>query len=729
MTSGSQKVKVHQAIFGYRAGHRLLASSLNLERDAERELLSMSDLAGQLPSIQYNGYLTAFPLKAAPLYALSRTWLATELERPGVVWTRVLLVAQDDLAKFTDLDALFTPLIKPTITELRTSTLTPISFERSRVVDRNREQNMMGRTKILSALFPGRGQGAPPLLIAEDDPQKLEQLFVRIWSLQWHELRLRFSFTTGGLNFRRLPGGAAFDVQLVPRSEVYRVKRQAAEPVSVVDAREERGRTSQGWLRALDLSLGGADGGQLADFLRLYGSDVPADRRSFRHLCETFAISSAASSSSIKTPRLIKQLARAFPDPSVGRRLKAATLGRHKEFDAERAIVLGVISARGNKAFDGERLSIGARVHKLLEIDKDLAPSLGRAIDAGPRASATREIALTSLASSCDVQTALQVIGQSPGLAGSLIATNPEIAAAPELWSVPRLLLDNVVHGLRDRPPSEEQFARIVEAIIASGATAPASLAFDAFGSVFLLAVLEAVDRGYQKGESLTSEPVRALLATHPKDVLDWLGMKDQLGDDTVSSLLQLLDPTDPLVTMRPAEMWLRLVPSSEVVRHVPALIFLLSVALQNPPGAAAALAAATFQPVWEAVRSGRLLDGEWRWLEHAAAKVSERTSRLQRGAEWLHLVLARTSIVNGWSPQDFVRAYKSPEALRSALETIASASDLDGFRSKLFQLAASGGRSFADPWQLETLTTPGVAGLLSRIRQATRWTRRGRIR
>ena len=48
------------------------------------------------------GYLTGFPLGEEGAYALIRTWPAPEVERPGSVWSHVLLIDFSELARVTE---------------------------------------------------------------------------------------------------------------------------------------------------------------------------------------------------------------------------------------------------------------------------------------------------------------------------------------------------------------------------------------------------------------------------------------------------------------------------------------------------------------------------------------------------------------------------------------------------------------------------------------------------
>ncbi|MGJ7918413.1 hypothetical protein ACI48D_23455 [Massilia sp. LXY-6] len=81
------QLKVHQALHGYSDGHRQLACSARVGPKDTRLMLVMSDVSG--PGVAQSGlaYLTGYPLQESGFYALSKTWPAPEMPRPGCVWT------------------------------------------------------------------------------------------------------------------------------------------------------------------------------------------------------------------------------------------------------------------------------------------------------------------------------------------------------------------------------------------------------------------------------------------------------------------------------------------------------------------------------------------------------------------------------------------------------------------------------------------------------------------
>src|SRR4051794_28743169 len=89
-------VLAHQALFGYEDGHRLLASSDELSPADRRLLVRQTDSpdAGKVQG--WAELLAGYPLPSG-LFALTLTWPAPEMPRPGCVWTHALLFTEEAL--------------------------------------------------------------------------------------------------------------------------------------------------------------------------------------------------------------------------------------------------------------------------------------------------------------------------------------------------------------------------------------------------------------------------------------------------------------------------------------------------------------------------------------------------------------------------------------------------------------------------------------------------------
>src|SRR5690242_16245882 len=90
---------VEQAIYGYHGGHRKLATSTSISESEEARLLALSD--PQVPRSPNAVQLTGSPL-GAQFYALIMTWPATDMPRPGSVWSHALLIPLGMLGEISD---------------------------------------------------------------------------------------------------------------------------------------------------------------------------------------------------------------------------------------------------------------------------------------------------------------------------------------------------------------------------------------------------------------------------------------------------------------------------------------------------------------------------------------------------------------------------------------------------------------------------------------------------
>lgn len=92
-------MKIHQILHGYQDGHGRLAGSVQDITPQDAALMSqMSDWSGYRdPAGKDNSYITAYPLLESGYYVVAKSWYASEMERPGCVWTHSLLIDLNDI--------------------------------------------------------------------------------------------------------------------------------------------------------------------------------------------------------------------------------------------------------------------------------------------------------------------------------------------------------------------------------------------------------------------------------------------------------------------------------------------------------------------------------------------------------------------------------------------------------------------------------------------------------
>ena len=286
-----QNIQINQILFGYDSGHRLLASSISLDKTATSTALVLSDLSGQGATPPQQGYLTGYPLPSMGMYALTRTWLATEMPRPGCVWTHALLIDFSDLAAFDDLRLLslfrrphgsndrsnYTSAIKLTFAGDMTQTIFPpqLREEGSETV------TSLGHLMAALYSFPN-----DEVFVFPGDLQ-IEQLTILMWLQQWPRLRRNFRFCTWSGSDRSRHSDR-FDLQYVPylKSQILRNRN---EPVIWVDLTDRQSVGLEWQNAALDV-LEGSRNSPIRKFMWRYGAEAEGGRSSYRPLVRLYQV-------------------------------------------------------------------------------------------------------------------------------------------------------------------------------------------------------------------------------------------------------------------------------------------------------------------------------------------------------------------------------------------------------------------------------------------------------
>lgn len=179
--------EVHQAVFGYSNGHRLLASSIQLSSVDNYELAAASDLAPGVSLDPSSSYLTGVGLPESKLYALIRTWAAPEMQRPGCVWSHVLLLSRPLLSSQIDLAALAPLLRRPAGYKGDSDFTRPLYINR-----RQRGESSPSIAIVEQALVACYDEAY--LGTARHPRDEMERAILAVWSQQWPRLRSTFVF-------------------------------------------------------------------------------------------------------------------------------------------------------------------------------------------------------------------------------------------------------------------------------------------------------------------------------------------------------------------------------------------------------------------------------------------------------------------------------------------------------------------------------------------------------
>lgn len=331
-------IKVNQALHGYSEGHRELACSVKLPTREARLLLTLSDASG--PGVTTVGlpYLTGFPLPEAGLYALSKTWPAPEMPRPGCVWTHTVLISFTDLASLDSPSALVGLFERPGAQSERHYGM-ELSVE---VSPGHRERISATSKQALAALATAvYGQPAEQVWARRAPNVDYDDVVLRLWDQQWPRLRRSFRFCTLATRDRS-QHSSPFDLQLVPGGESSVRMRFA----SMADGVEATTASDSIWLNDLLRDAEEPRASSLRTMLRRFGSDVLGGREAMRPLCSLHA--------ALNAPLLIGapiaiELAQEFPPLANSELVKGTILRASLENDSEwSADVLAYVLANFN---------------------------------------------------------------------------------------------------------------------------------------------------------------------------------------------------------------------------------------------------------------------------------------------------------------------------------------------------------------------------------------------
>lgn len=367
----AESAPIHQALHGYRDGHRLLASSTKIDDADQRRMLVLSDSADARHISPEQPLLTAYPLPSGSFHVLAFTWPALEVRRPGCVWTHSLLVSESLLSA---------PNLFPLLDLFDCPHNADGPWERyqrplSVAIEDTNDQTLAALQRLPqvteTALWTLYEPPGPPIdlrstTLKGNDPHRL---MLAIWLQQQPSLRRAFSFAQAPRTARRLDQ-QLFDLQLTrtPQQATWEQSSGLAKPRTVTKPLERR---SPDWCSALADDL--RHPGPLRTFLCDFGNDDLASREGIWALASLFAALDPNRHSPLVDG--ITALSRVCPHPDEARELRQALLASEGDPRLPFAVnPLDVILALfASDSQEDTQLDLGPRLTALLKEDEDRA--------------------------------------------------------------------------------------------------------------------------------------------------------------------------------------------------------------------------------------------------------------------------------------------------------------------------------------------------------------------
>ena len=658
---------IHQAVHGYADGHRLLASSVRLPKDADRMLLVLSDLSGTTGGESFDPYLTCYPVRSIGCHAIARTWPAQEMPRPGCVWTHTLLIPDERLDGRFQPEHLLPLFRRPSLRSGFAAYQTDLHF-RSDGLDDVQLEPVHVRPPLAAALMRALyGAAQKRVTLCVPDYSCADGPLLAAWRLRWGGLRRAFTFCGGARNPRTLDGDG-FDLQAALEKDARRFDRGPA-PSQFVPWLSRGDVTNEAWVDAAATACADASYGELQAFVERVGLSLPADTALFRPLVQAHLVLRRPVNRNAVTD-LIALLETEFPDGNSGRDFKRAFLAKHSpaELD-ERSILRGLAFSTRPAAFDAADLDVRVR-SSALWCDFDFALDLLTTLALSGGGSLAAEV-IHGLASALPPHALGSLLDGSPEVVAAVFDVRPELATAHELWTSGhdrQLRLAAAVALRRDLLTSRAD--GILAAALDSAADPINPDLIEAFGSASVATVLSWLDADARRPRRLPPG-WRGALARRIELVVEWLRSRTVAHVETVSLIFDLiggdaLADNDVALAVLATHVSHDTASASETAIALAGRLLRASLTSRRP--AAVTLAAACLDVVYDAAAASRL--PTYVWDELTAALPDGRRGTWDRCAV-LRAGVAEKFRSGQWPASNLVAITRDPGILRGVVEKL----------------------------------------------------------
>jgi hypothetical protein len=631
--------EVDQVLFGYRRGHRLLASSRPIPPAVEDRLLPITDAGFRDSIATLSG---GEPVDELGAYFLYRSWPATEVTRPGAVWTHGLLISFADLGRIEDLASLLTLLRDPGASDEETfknATSLPTSV-RSKSLARSKQ----AERDLLSALY---GMPDNQVIWPGKDPDHLLGSVMAIWSQQWPRLRRSFRFKSIAESAPRFLS----NIDLI----------LSADPDLSVGPKDG---DQHEWLDCALADLASTKG-NLRSFLWRFGPEAEAGRGAYRALVRLYQVTLGPESvGSLRTSRDI--LAAEFPRSGEMPMLKRALLGPAEDPAAE-LVRLQVLLASGGDGFDSENMEIGDRATRLWTGDRPAAFDLFLAVSqkvVGARgAYAAASVPLLRAAE------VARLAAERPSLFERVIGERKEFLSTRAFWkALPEEGEQPALQALDREVAGSTEQRGVLGALAAEGRDK-------------LIAALhpdweEAAAAGFgllARREHLGREILERwvpIFSSTEDDVVEWIGAVDGEPAALLGALASFVDPTRA-ARATPAKLWVPLtrLNTADLVDVDPLEVttFLLALGLLSNGGPARKLTGSSIALVDRALGEGGLSPR----ARHALERVLSPQRKDRDRQEELRRAFVDKVIAEEWKKNEVLSAVAENPSLAERVASL----------------------------------------------------------
>jgi hypothetical protein len=646
---------VHQALHGYRDGHRLLASSMPLPRVALDGMLALTDAVDVYDDPAFAELLAIYPLQETNWIAISLTWPATDAGRAGAVWTHTLIMEPATLAKAgPDLVELFRRPGGATKSELR-------PYDEGLVIDVGPRAARLPRSLAIPARIAWALYESPARPVIADaselPPDARHRLLVGLAAQYTPTFSPSLAFAEAGSHPRQLLS-RSFDLILTGRRGMSVLPRASRERPRVMPASTHVSPPS--WAALLAVDAFSPD--RLSAFVRQFGPEARGQKDAVKPLAQIYAEFHESTGDPATWATALQILSGAFPRRSDMRQLKISIFGsphermRDPDLDEMATLVLLLRDSHA-RCLSTVDLKLAERAASIAESVPEGATELLHTIAMQDRTPETAKAICAGLASGLSSSALADLASRHPGLLAVLVDVHPGTLGRPELWEAPPALL---VDALSDRIADPVRRAEI----IASAARSQ---------NVLLAETL--VDRWPSEVESSISAILASPSASDawtavlpPRTLSEWLATEAHPSPGQVLTVASRL--TASQASLVPTEKWLA---ASPAIPSAPfnerAFATLLCVAVKSDDRRAAELACGLVERLWDSAVHDELRRDDVRLDLRRLSKTPSDADIPDR----VILRVSKSFATRGWPAESALRV-QNADAFERLLESDAAA-------------------------------------------------------
>lgn len=700
-----RKAIIHQTLHGYDNGHRLIASSTNLNTQIERYLQELSDLGGSRTS-GFDEYLSGYPLPKSEFYAFSKTWYASEMERPGCVWTHTLLLPAEGFFWSENMVFLLPLFRRPNRGDYRgyAKPLESMSEASLSNIFTGPTRGEQFGLRFYSDVFHSLFERIRRVVIFADDAAVHEQLVLGIWSQQWDALRRRFSFCTGAFVNRAI-NGEQFTLQVAPSQQESQFRSTIAlTPKTSTDFIHSRANAPHRRLNSsryeriyrsfLSLSerIELREDDDILSFVWRYGRKLSPFRKNFGWLVRIFESMESETDSTSRLEAIANAVQGKFPRKDEQHELKRELFGpSSRKLAPEEDLLHFLLFSDALDFLDLDDLGFESRFEDLWSYNNGLAEAFLEKVCRRPDFTLSQRKYLKLSSARLSTEQFLAVATKSPEVAEALLKARTELAAEAEVWRLDEdaqhYVFDLLSKKLGASPLTSRKkklWRQITMAML------------DAENDIFAYSILELV--GHDAVDWVldwwAASPVASpkdvwseVLWSEPNTLIEWVA-KTKEGWLPKAEIAASLNPSNTALRSYGTRSWIGL------LLHIPANIkkgsvidiqtFLLALGLGDVDRGSQELVKQTFSSIYSLVADDKLSQWNWQRLEPIVPSGGiifswDKCRRLEEAL--IHLITER-----GWPVDILLSVGDSKKVLKNLIRR---ADNYSRGRQALWQLKA----------------------------------------